>query len=122
MTTDTLLEKIREVEKAGCSDKKGRSLLTLLDLRTENFLKTENPIPHIKYSCKTITCLLDDLRDPKVRSEIPLKGLVVTVTETGNRDTFAIAYLHTFGYRNLKGLRFGMRDWIKKNYPVETVK
>ena len=41
------------------------------------------------------------------------------MTETGNRDMFVMKYLYRYGYTNIKGLEFGMRGWIKSNYPVE---
>lgn len=61
---------------------------------------------------------LDDLLDESTRKTIPRTGLVVIVTETGNRDEFAIRYLSQFGYDNIVGLKFGMRDWIKQRYPT----
>lgn len=73
----------------------------------------------IKTPCPTVFCLLDELQNARVRRQIPKQGLVVTITETGNRDSFAIQYLSKFGYANLKALMFGMRGWIKKDYPVK---
>lgn len=99
-------------------------MVTLVDLRTEHYLDADAlkhaTITDIKTPCPTVFCLLDELQDLKTRNKIPTTGLVVTVTETGNRDTFAIQYLSKFGYTNLKGLMFGMRSWIKKAYPVKT--
>jgi len=45
--------------------------------------------------------------------------LVVTLTETGNRDDIAIRYLSRFGYDNVKLVEFGMRGWIKNKLPIE---
>ncbi|MBL7225660.1 MAG: rhodanese-like domain-containing protein [Desulfobacteraceae bacterium] len=53
-----------------------------------------------------------------MRNQIPNKGLVVLVCETGNRDWAALRYLYKWGYTNIVGLRFGMRGWIKSDYPV----
>ena len=96
-----------------------KAMVTLVDYRNENFLKTEKPLPLIKTGCPTIKCFLDDLSDPAVRNKIPKKGLVVLVCETGNRDAVAMRYLHKYGYNNVVGLRTGMRGWIKLGYPVE---
>jgi rhodanese-related sulfurtransferase len=103
----------------------GTTQVTLLDLRTELHLTDDytknNLIPIIKFSGKTVFCLLDQLQRPDIRSQIPKQGLVVTITETGNRDQFAIQYLSKFGFTNIKGLMFGMRAWIKEGYPVESI-
>ena len=114
---------MQSAESRNCRDGKGQPLVTLLDLRTEHHLVedalTRSTMTYIKTPCPTVFCLLDELQNPRVRRQIPTQGLVVTITETGNRDTFAIQYLSKFGYTNLKGLMFGMRGWIKKDYPVE---
>lgn len=124
ITVDELLALLQSAEHRHCRDANGRPLLTLLDLRTEHHLDAGNKIPptvvDIKTKCPTVFCLLDELQDPRIRGKIPKPGLVVTITETGNRDTFAIRFLSKFGYTNLKGLMFGMRGWIKKDFPVET--
>jgi rhodanese-related sulfurtransferase len=82
-------------------------------------LDTGVDILAIETNCNTIKCLLDDLSDPEVRSSIPKEGTVIIICETGNRDIIAMRYLHKFGYDNIFGLRFGMRGWIKLDYPVE---
>lgn len=119
ITTDELLSAIESADKNDCKDPQNQVLLTILDLRTENYLETDNPVPAIRTRCKTIKCLLDDLINPDFRMQIPHEGLVVTITETGNRDIFAMKYLYRYGYKNIKGLDFGIRGWIKLNYPVE---
>lgn len=63
--------------------------------------------------------LLDDLLSEEVRKMIPKVGEVITITETGNRDEYAIRYLSQFGYTNIKGLKFGMRGWLKQRYPTK---
>ncbi len=100
-------------EASGCRDSAGNPVLAILDLRTENHLKTDRPVPTIETSCPIIVALLDDLQNPKVRNKIPKDCPVVTITETGNRDKFAIQYLSEFGHDNISGLLFGMRGWIK---------
>lgn len=121
ITADELLERMRRAEKQDCLDEKGKPILTILDYRTENFLQRDKPIPSIKTSCRTIRSLLDDLEKSDVRGRIPGEGLVVLISETGNRDSIAMKYLYKFGFTNAVGLRFGMRAWIKSDYPVEII-
>lgn len=116
---DTLLAKIKQSDLSNCLDQNNQTVLTILDFRNEYFLKTDSPFPSIKTKCKTIHCLLDDLIEPEVRSLIPDKGLVVLVCETGNRSWAAMRYLYKWGYTNIVGLQFGMRGWIKSDYPVD---
>ncbi|UCF94142.1 MAG: rhodanese-like domain-containing protein [Desulfobacterales bacterium] len=118
-TADELLAKIKQGEAAGCLDPNGNPLLTIVDYRTEIFLKTDESIPSIKTNCRTVRCLLDDLRDPEIRNQVPKEGLVVLLCETGNRDDTTMRYLSKYGYTSVVGLRFGMRGWIKQNYPVD---
>ena len=122
ITADELLARIKEADSQKCIDQNKKPLLILVDYRTGNFLKTNRPLPSIKTKCKTIRCLLDDLRDPEIRKQIPKEGPVVLVCETGNRALFTMKYLYKYGYTNTMGLRFGMRGWIKSGYPLETVK
>ena len=119
ITTDELLGAIESSDKKDCKGPQNQALLTILDLRTDNYLETDQPVPAIRTRCKTIKCLLDDLINPDFRMQIPHEGLVVTLTETGNRDIFAMRYLYQYGYKNIKALDFGIRGWIKLNYPVE---
>lgn len=103
-----------------CSKNGSLPALTLVDLRTEHHVQA-GPVPVvIKTPCPTVFCLMDDLRQPTVRDQIPRSGIVVTLTETGNRDKFVMQYLSKFGYTNVKGLLFGMRGWIKAGYPTHT--
>ena len=111
------MEKIKQAEAGNCLDQNNKPLLTILDLRTEHFLNPEKSLSYVKSNCKTINSLFDDLANPDVRKQIPKEGLVVTITETGNRDKFAMQFLSKFGYTNVMGLQFGMRGWIKLNYP-----
>ena len=125
ITAEELLALLQSAKGNECRDSSNRPLVTLLDLRTENHLPAEpgasTSIPHIKTACPRIFGLLDQLQQPEIRKKIPKTGLVVVVTETGNRDRFAIQYLFKHGYDNLKGLMFGMRGWIKEDYPIETL-
>ena len=122
ITADELLAMIKKADSNNCLDQNKKPLLTLVDYRTENFIKTSRPLPSIRTKCRTIRCLLDDLRDPEIRKQLPKEGPVVLVCETGNRDALTMKYLDKYGYTNTAGLRFGMRGWIKAGYPVETVK
>ena len=119
ITTTHLLKMIQKCESNACGNESRPSCLTLLDLRTENMIERDKPIPWIKTTCHTVRCLLDDLRKPEVRENISTDHPVVTITETGNRDIFAMRHLYGFGYRQVYGLRFGMRGWIKMNFPTE---
>lgn len=94
--------------------------MTLVDLRTEHHVQAGPALAVIKTPCPTVFCLMDDLRKPAVRDQIPRSGMVVTLTETGNRDKFAMQYLAKYGYTNVTGLLFGMRGWIKAGYPIDT--
>ncbi len=102
-----------------CMDEKGQPVITIMDFRNEAVLNAEHPPPRIKANCRTITLLLDDLLKKSVVDSIPRSGIVITVTETGNRDTFVIKFLSKFGFDNIKGLEFGMRGWLKNRYPVD---
>ena len=109
---------------AGGQNGDGHPRVTLLDLRTENLLGSETSggsrtVVKIKTARPIVYAFFDDLQRPDVRDRIPKDGLVVVVTETGNRDQFAIQYLSAFGYTNIKGLQFGMRGWIKEGLPIE---
>ena len=117
---DALWEKIKQANSSNCLDQNKQAMLTIIDFQTANFIKTESPAPSIKTNCETIKCLLDDFSNPAVRSRIPKKGLVVLVCETGNRDWAARRYLFKYGFTNIVGLKFGMREWIKAGYPIET--
>lgn len=124
ITVEELRDKIARADAAGCVDQSGKPLLTLVDFRS--FLKQPDRIGgdnnRIKTSCRTITALLDDFVDnPALIHQIPKHGIVVTVSETGNRDIFLIRYLKKFGYTNIVGLQFGMRGWLKMNYPIEKI-
>jgi rhodanese-related sulfurtransferase len=120
---EEVLSALQSAESRGCRGE-GQAPVTLLDLRTEHHLNDDalvrSTITDIKTPCPIVSCLLDELQNPRIRRQIPKSGLVVIVTETGNRDAYAIQYLSKFGYTNLMGLRFGMRGWIKKDYPVVT--
>lgn len=118
ISSDLLNNEIDATEKNQCIDNSGAPLITLLDLRNEYFLKTDKPLADIDTDCQTIKMQLDDLLKADVRAVIPKKGMLVTITETGNRDVFVKRYLSKYGFDNIRGLRFGMRDWIKKGYPI----
>jgi len=119
LTAEELLSEISAVKNT-CINAEGRTRITLIDLRTEHQLKDTKRPSIIKCDCPIIYCLLDDLQNVAIRRLIPKDGLVVTITETGNRDKFAMQYLYKHGYGNIKGLLFGMRGWIKPGYQTET--
>ncbi len=93
--------------------------ITILDFRNEVIISPDTPPLAIKTPCPSINLLMDDLLVDQVLEAIPRTGLLVTVTETGNRDAFAIRHLSRFGFTNIKALEFGMRGWIKNRFPVK---
>lgn len=119
IAADRLRQQLENARAKGCTDDHGDPFVTLLDFRNENHLNPHQPPPRILSSCRTRTLLLDDLQNPDIRAAIPKTGLVVTITETGNRDTYVARYLSQFGFTNIRGLQFGMRGWIKLDYPTE---
>ena len=120
ITSEDLLTTIKQAEAENCRDQNDKPFLTILDLRTEHFLNPDKPLSYIESNCATINSLFDELANSEVRGQIPKEGLVVTITETGNRDKFAMQFLFKHGYTNVMGLQFGMRGWIKQNYPQTT--
>ena len=116
ITAEQLLQDLQKAESGGCRDWRGNPKITILDLRTANFLEAKFPIFKIKTGCLTIKMLFDQLADAKYRKNIPKKGRVVTVTETGDRDADAIRYLFKHGYSNVVGLKSGIQDWIRLDF------
>ncbi|MBC8318680.1 MAG: hypothetical protein H8E41_12315 [Desulfobulbaceae bacterium] len=119
-----LREKIAETDAGGCVDKAGNPLLTIIDFRSSLIVseKKGGDKYRIQTNCRTITTVLDDFIDnPTLINSVPKTGMVVTICETGNRDLYLMRYLSKFGYSNIKGLQFGMRAWLKADYPVEKI-
>ena len=119
-----LYKKITESDSRGCVDASGNPLLTLIDFRSSLKLSMYKGADNyrIKTDCKTIVAFLDDFLDnTELINKIPQKGPVVSISETGNRDLFLIRFLSKFGFSNISGLQFGMRAWIKADYPVEKI-
>lgn len=108
----------RAQNQGSCLDAAGNPLVTLIDYRIGNFLPPDGPFPRIRTNCPVVRSLLDEMGTPEVQARIPKQGRVVLLCETGNRDPVAMRYLYKFGYSNVKGLRFGMRGWLKLGYPV----
>ena len=117
ISADQLLGEIRSAGADGCF-REGRPRLTLVDYRAELFTGSNRPVVAIRTGGPTVRCSLDEFGDPEVRRKIPKDSPVVIVCETGDRDAFAMRYLYGFGYTNVSALRYGMRDWIKRGYPV----
>lgn len=118
ITSDQLKQEIDAAENNQCIDNSGTPLITLLDFRNENFMQRETPLVDLDTVCRIMKIQLDDLLKSDVRADIPKKGMLVTITETGNRDIFVKRYLSKHGYDHIKSLNFGMRGWIKKGYPI----
>jgi rhodanese-related sulfurtransferase len=124
ITAEELLEKIKEANKGDCQDTNGQKLVTLIDIRSSFALKKKIGADHtrIQSNCPTIVALLDDFIDNKqLLKKIPRKGLVVIISETGNRDEYLIHYLKKYNYNNIVGLEFGMRGWLISRYPTDSV-
>ena len=119
---DLLMTRITEADEKDCVDKSGQPLLTLIDFRISRTLSAKKGADkyQIKTKCLTVTAVLDNFIDNNnlIRS-IPEKGLTVSISETGNRDIFLIRYLSKFGKTNVLALKYGMRSWLKADYPVE---
>lgn len=121
ITASQLLEKLNAADKA-CHDQQGNPVVTLLDFRNEIILEKEGIASRIKTQCRTLHLMLDDLLSKETIRQIPKQGLLVTITETGNRDPYAIQYLSQYGFETIQALEFGMRGWIKNRYPIESLK
>jgi rhodanese-related sulfurtransferase len=116
ISADQLRQKIDATAQNQCKESHGEPSITLLDFRNDLFLPSEKPPVSIATVCRTIQLQLDHLLKPEVRAMIPKNGMLVTITETGNRDNFVIRYLSKYGYDNISGLQFGMRSWLKQGY------
>lgn len=97
----------------------GSAIMTIADFRNGNHFNNGETLQQIPTSCPVVQLLLDDLFVRDKRDLLPRDSMVVTLTETGNRDEFVIRYLSAHGYTNLHGIRFGMRGWIKNKFPAQ---
>lgn len=107
-----------------CLDQEGKPSVTIIDFRSSTQMKRRKgaDLYQILTNCQTKTVLLDDfINNMELVNSIPKQGLVVTVSETGNRDIYLMRYLNKYGYTNIVGLQFGMRVWMKKNYPQKKI-
>ncbi len=121
---DELMAIVMDADTKNCVDAAGRPILTLIDFRTnQNIIDKKGADKYqIKTTCKTIKAVLDDFIDnEKLIQSIPDDGLTLSISETGNRDEFLIRYLSQFGKTKILSLKYGMRNWLKANYPVEEV-
>ena len=117
--TESFYAELQKKDAVKCRDDNGKPLLTILDLRNANHITSEKTPPQIITSCPIQKLLLDDLLKDDLRINIPKSHDIITISETGNRDEFAIRYLAKFGFTNLKALKFGMRGWLKQRYPFK---
>lgn len=125
ISAEELRTKLSEAMSKKCQDDNGNPLVTLIDMRSSLQLKNRRgaDLYQILTNCPIKSVLLDDFIDnTELIRSIPQKGLVVSITETGNRDIYMMRYLSKFGYTNVVGLQFGMRVWIKKDYPKKKIK
>jgi len=120
---DQLRMLLSEADKTNCVDKKGKPLLTLIDFRAakSHSVKKGADKYRIPTKCLTLSALLDEfIGNNSLIKSIPAEGITVSISETGNRDTFLIRYLSKYCRHDIRGLKYGMRGWIKAGYPVET--
>ncbi len=122
ISAEDLLKELQEADSRDCTDWRNNPLITILDLRTENFLELKYPIFHIKTKCQKLTMLSEHLSDSHHRNKIPNKGQVVTLTERGVRDADVIRYLSAHGYTNIVGLKSGIQGWIQLDFSLKTRK
>ncbi|SHO50258.1 rhodanese-like domain-containing protein [Desulfopila aestuarii] len=118
LSAEDVKQRMGVAEKSGCLSENGLPLLTLLDLRTERVPEGAEAPLVIRSSCQTVSGFLDDLQRDDFRKKIPVDSPIIVITETGNRDEYAARYLHKYGYNQVFGLQYGMRGWIKADYPT----
>ena len=121
---DEFRDLLKAADKQNCKNSDGTPMLTILDFRMSHALqkKMSADKSQIKTKCQIIQAQLDDFIDNKrLIDSLPDTGQIVSVSETGNRDRFLIQYLSQFHKTNIRGLKYGMRNWLKSGYPVETI-
>lgn len=121
---DQLRRLLSEADKTNCMDTKGKPLLTLIDFRASRSHSVQKGADRyqIATQCRTISALLDDfIVNSSLIESIPEAGITISISETGNRDTFLIRYLAKYGRLDVQGLKYGMRGWMKADYPVEKI-
>lgn len=121
---DDLLASLTEADKQNCMDSDGNPLLTLIDFRISHTLQEKMGADkyQIQSRCRIIKAQLDDFIDnQQLIDTIPDTGQVISISETGNRDRFLIQFLSQYGKSNIRGLKYGMRNWVKSNYPAKIV-
>ncbi len=94
---------------------KAGEAVTVVDFRVTEVELAKGRIPSPAF----LSMPLDDLRLEEIRALLPRDGLIVTVTETGNRDKIVQRYLSQHGYDNVIGLKEGFRGWVKAGLPLE---
>ena len=121
---DSLHSHLLEAEANNCVDNNGEPLLTIVDFRMSHTLQKQmsGDKYQIKTSCQLIKAQLDDFLDNMdLINTLPDSGQIISISETGNRDHFLIQYLAQFNKTNIKGLKYGMRNWLKAGYPSELI-
>ncbi len=108
----TFMENTRLWERIGAGEP-----ITVLDFRVTAVEMAKGRIPCPNPSYQSLP--LDALRDEALRDQLPRDGLIVTVTETGNRDKIVQRYLSQYGFTNVVGLKEGFRGWVKAGLPLE---
>jgi len=121
---DELRDLLVKADKQHCKDADGEPLLTILDFRMSRVLQKKMSADkyQILSRCRTINAQLDDFIDNEMLiNSLPDTGQIISVSETGNRDRFLIQFLSQFNKTNIRGLKYGMRNWLKAGYPAEKI-
>lgn len=85
--------------------------ITVVDVRETSEYEAGHIEGAISIPLREVAKKLDRLPSDK-------KGPLVVICASGFRSSYATMALWVFGYRNLKNIRGGMRDWEKEGYPV----
>ncbi len=121
---DELRKLLKAADVQNCKNSDGTPMITILDFRMSHALRKKMSADkyQIKTKCRTIQAQLDDfINNKELIDFLPDSGQIISISETGNRDRFLIQYLSQFHKTNIRGVKYGMRNWIKSGYPVEAI-
>lgn len=121
---DELQKLLAAADKQNCRDADNNPLLTILDFRMSRALQKKMSADkyQIQTRCRTINAQLDAFIDnKKLIDSLPENGQIIAISETGNRDRFLIQFLSQYNKTNIRGLKYGMRNWLKAGYSVEKI-
>ncbi len=121
---DELQKLLAAADRQNCKDADNKPLLTILDFRMSRALQKKMSADkyQIQTRCSTINAQLDDfINNEALINSLPDSGQIIAVSETGNRDRFLIQFLSQYNTTNIRGLKYGMRNWLKAGYSVEEI-